>query len=194
MFLYHNHLKERWLALGDRDLFTVAETGFGTSLNFLCTWQYWREIASPKTKLHFVSTEKYPLSYAELTQTLALWPNLASLADQLLAQYHLPSPMSFDEGRVVLTLLLGDARETLTQLHDKVDAWFLDGFAPAKNPELWQPSLFQTIAGLSAPDATFATYTCAGAVRRGLEAAGFQVEKVPGFGCKREMLRGSLKR
>jgi tRNA 5-methylaminomethyl-2-thiouridine biosynthesis bifunctional protein len=99
----------------------------------------------------------------------------------------------FDDGRVALTLLLGDACETLAQLHGKVDAWFLDGFAPAKNPELWQPDLFQTVAGLSAPGATFATYTCAGAVKRGLAATGFRVEKVPGFGSKREMLRGALK-
>jgi len=193
VFLRHNRLQERWQALGDAAMFTVAETGFGTGLNFLCAWQLWREVAAPNARLHFVSTEKHPLTQEELAQTLALWPELAELAGHLLAQYRAPGPMLFNDGQVALTLLLGDARETLAQLPGKVDAWFLDGFAPAKNPELWQPDLFQTMAGLSAPGATFATYTCAGAVKRGLAAVGFQVEKVPGFGSKREMLRGALK-
>ncbi len=191
VFLQHNRLRERWQAL-ERDRFTIGETGFGTGLNFLCAWQLWRECAPAHARLHFVSTELYPLSHADLTRALVLWPELAPFAQELLAQYHQLAPgwrrFSFDGGRVTLTLLLGDARETLPRLRAQVDAWFLDGFAPARNPQLWQAGLLREIARLSASGCTLATYTCAGAVRRGLAAAGFRVEKVPGFGSKREML------
>jgi tRNA 5-methylaminomethyl-2-thiouridine biosynthesis bifunctional protein len=193
IFLQHNHLQKRWRILCGR-LFTIGETGFGTGLSFLCAWQLWRECASSDARLHFVSTEKYLLSRNDMAQALALWPELAELSVQLLDQYRWLAPgwqrMHFDSGRVTLTLLIGDARETLPQLRAAVDAWFLDGFAPAKNPEMWQPELFEQIARLSVPGCTFATFSSASAVRRGLEAVGFKVEKVTGFGIKREMLRG----
>ncbi len=195
VFLRNNCLAKRWQALAPKGLFTVAETGFGTGLNFLCAWQLWRETAPETARLQFVSTEKYPLSCADLGRALAMWPELSALTRLLLTQYALPSSgmqqLLFNDGRVTLTLLLGDACETLSQLHAEIDAWFLDGFAPAKNPDMWQPELFDTMSRLSAHGATFATYTCAGMVRRGLISAGFEVEKVPGFGTKREMLRGS---
>jgi tRNA 5-methylaminomethyl-2-thiouridine biosynthesis bifunctional protein len=193
VFLEQNRLRERWHSLADK-VFTIAETGFGTGLNFLCAWQLWMETAPPNARLHFVSTEKFPLSHADLERALALWPELASLSTALLEQYRRIVPgwqqLSFDDGRITLTLLIGDARETLPQLRASVNAWFLDGFAPAKNPEMWQQELLREIARLSAPGCTISTFTSVGAVRRGLEAVGFRMEKIAGFGSKWAMLRG----
>lgn len=193
VFLRHNSLHERWSQLS-QEVFTIAETGFGTGLNFLCAWELWNRLAPAPARLHFVSTEKYPLSTDELRQSLALWPELSALSSQLLLQYRLLAPgwhrLVFDQGRVTLTLIIGDARDTLPQLQASVDAWFLDGFAPAKNPEMWQPELFSNMARLSHGKSTFATFTSAGDVRRGLQSAGFEVRKVAGFGAKREMLAG----
>lgn len=197
VFLQHNRLAERWQALQGNQ-FTIAETGFGTGLNFLCAWQLWNACAPQHARLHFVSTEKYPLARDDLCQALALWPELAPLAAQLLEEYRWLAPgwqrLRFDNGRVTLTLLVGDARGTLPQLRAQVDAWFLDGFAPARNPEMWQDDLLREIARLCAPGATFATFTSAGAVKRGLQAAGFEARKVAGFGSKRDMLCGSMQR
>lgn len=193
VFLEHNRLPERWAALTDLS-FTIAETGFGTGLNFLCAWQLWELHAPASARLNFISTEKYPLSREDMTQALDLWPQLADLSTQLLAQYQWLAPgwhtLQFAQGRVTLTLLIGDARDSLPLLRAKVDAWFLDGFAPAKNPEMWQPALFGTMAKFSHGGTTFATFTSAGEVRRGLQAAGFKVAKVPGYGRKRDMLCG----
>jgi tRNA 5-methylaminomethyl-2-thiouridine biosynthesis bifunctional protein len=193
VFLQHNHLQERWQSLSDA-LFTIGETGFGTGLNFLCAWQLWSQSAPPHARLHFVSTEKYPLSHDDLARALALWPELAAFSAPLLEQYRDLAPgwhhMVFDGGRVTLTLLIGDARSTLPELRAHVDAWFLDGFAPAKNPEMWAPELLTEIARLSSPHTTFSTFTSAGEVKRAMRSLGFEVEKVPGFGRKWEMLRG----
>jgi tRNA 5-methylaminomethyl-2-thiouridine biosynthesis bifunctional protein len=195
VFLCSNRLQERWMSLA-RDRFTIAETGFGTGLNFLCAWQLWRETAPAHARLHFVSTEKFPLAHDDLQRALAMWPELAEFSRMLTARYHRIVPgwqqLVFDGGRVTLTLLIGDARATLPQLKAGVDAWFLDGFSPAKNPELWQPEIFHEIARLASPGCTFATFTSAGLVRRGLQAAGFAVEKTQGYGSKREMLRGEF--
>lgn len=195
VFLQHNHLHQRWASLATPQ-FTIAETGFGTGLNFLCAWQLWQQTAPANARLHFVSTEQYPLNPADMKQALALWPQLADLSATLLQQYRLLAPgwrrMEFEQGRIMLTLLIGDARQTLPQLTASVDAWFLDGFAPAKNPEMWQPEIFREIARLSHPGTTFATFTSAGLVRRGLAEQGFAVEKVSGFGSKREMLCGTF--
>lgn len=197
VFLDHNHLQQRWQALATDSSFTIAETGFGTGLNFLCAWQLWKECAPATARLHFVSTEKYPLSLDDLAQALALWPQLAELSAQLLHQYQWLTPgwhkLIFDQGRVSLTLIIGDARDTLPRLRASVDAWFLDGFAPAKNPEMWQQDLFDSMAALSHAETTFATFTSAGNVRRGLQAAGFEVKKVSGHGRKREMLAGQFR-
>ncbi|MEQ1601224.1 MAG: bifunctional tRNA (5-methylaminomethyl-2-thiouridine)(34)-methyltransferase MnmD/FAD-dependent 5-carboxymethylaminomethyl-2-thiouridine(34) oxidoreductase MnmC [Methylophilaceae bacterium] len=193
VFLTHNHLPARWKTMQAR-LFSIVETGFGTGLNFLCAWQLWQQCAPVSARLHFISTEKFPLTLADLKQALDFWPQLAEQRDALLAQYQWLTPgfqrLTFEDGRVTLTLLIGDICETLPQLRAKVDAWFLDGFSPAKNPEMWQPSLFEQMAKLSHAETTFATFTSAGIVRRGLEAAGFCVKKVAGFGRKREMLCG----
>lgn len=194
VFLAGNALAERFGALPPRGLFTVGETGFGTGLNFLCTWQLFAQTAPADARLAYVSTELYPLSPADLRRALALWPALDREAGALLSQYDWMAPgwhrFVFDGGRITLTLLIGDARRTLAALDAVADAWFLDGFAPARNPELWEATLFQEISRHSTHGTTFATYSSAGDVRRGLEAAGFAVEKIPGFGPKREMSRG----
>jgi tRNA 5-methylaminomethyl-2-thiouridine biosynthesis bifunctional protein len=195
VFLQHNRLRERWASLSQPH-FTIAETGFGTGLNFLCAWQLWRETAPASASLHFVSLERYPLTPDDLQRALALWPSLAHETGQLLAQYNLLSPgwhrLHFDGGRVCLTLVIGDALICLPQMHASVDAWFLDGFAPARNPEMWQQTVFDQMARLSHRHTTFATFTSAGIVKRGLQQAGFTVHKTAGFGKKREMLCGEL--
>ncbi len=195
-FINQNFLPERFAALEPGQHFVVGETGFGTGLNFLCTWQCFDQHAPADTRLHFISTEKYPLTTTDLAQALSLWPDLAMHSEQLVKHY---PPMTagqhrliFDNGRIALTLLCGDVLETLPALEASVNAWFLDGFAPAKNPDMWQPELFQTLAAKSSRDATCATFTAARLVRDGLESAGFAVEKTPGFGRKRDMVRGRL--
>ncbi len=198
VFLAHNQLEKRWQGLQSGH-FTIAETGFGTGLNFLCAWRLWDNCAPPTARLHFISMEKHPLTHADITQALSLWPQLARQRDQLLAQYRFLTDgfhrLVFDDGRITLTLLIGDVNDMLPQLAanlaaNKIDAWFLDGFVPAKNPEMWQQSLFNNMARLSHAETTFATFTSAGEVRRSLEKAGFAVNKVAGFGRKREMLCG----
>src|SRR5690606_8539717 len=178
-----------------RSHFTIAETGFGTGLNFLLSWSLWRQHNdSNAAVLHFVSMERWPLSREDLAISLSSWPELQELSAQLLEVYP-PALQGFhrlvlDQGRVRLTLLLGDATEQLEKAVFQADAWFLDGFAPAKNPELWTPRLFDLIQQRSTQGTTFATFTSAGVIRRSLQERGFGVEKVPGFGRKREMLRG----
>jgi len=194
VFLAHNQIIERCQALPAGGRLVIGETGFGTGLNFLCAWQAFAEHAPRDARLHFVSVEKFPLALADLQRALALWPELAPYAEQLLAQYRALHPgfqrLLLDGGRVVLTLMIGDVLDCLPQLDAQVDAWFLDGFAPSKNPEMWTDALFAELARLSAPGATLATFTSAGFVRRGLIAAGFTVVRVKGFGHKREMLAG----
>ncbi|GGY06938.1 bifunctional tRNA (5-methylaminomethyl-2-thiouridine)(34)-methyltransferase MnmD/FAD-dependent 5-carboxymethylaminomethyl-2-thiouridine(34) oxidoreductase MnmC [Paludibacterium paludis] len=196
VFLDNNRLAERFAALAPDGVFTIAETGFGTGLNVLCAWQCFEEHAPPGARLDIVSMEKHPLSREDLARALALWPELSDFSGKLLAQYGVPGPgwhrLVLAEGRVTLTLVIGDALDTIQEIDTRVDAWFLDGFAPSKNPGMWHPELFSAMARLGRDGATFATFTCAGAVRRGLAEAGFHVEKVPGHGQKREMCRGVL--
>lgn len=193
VFLSANGLHERFCAPHTRP-FVIAETGFGTGLNFLCARALWLERAEATAQLHFISCEKYPLSRTDLSQALSAFPQFSDGIAQLVDAYPEPIPGFFtlrlDGGRVLLTLLLGDALNTLSQLDAQIDAWFLDGFAPAKNPELWNDTLFTQIARLSTLKTTCATFTCAGIVRRGLMAAGFDIHKLPGFGRKREMIAG----
>ncbi len=195
VFLATNRLAERFAALGDGEVLCIGETGFGTGLNFLCAWQLFEQVAPAGARLEFVSVEKFPLAAADLRRALALWPELAPWSEALLGQYLAVHPgfqrLAFAGGRIGLTLLLGDALECLPQLDARVDAWFLDGFAPAKNPDMWSPALFAELARLSAPQATLGTFTSAGFVRRGLIEAGFAMQRVPGYGQKREMLGGT---
>ena len=192
VFLDSNRLQTRWTALPPDGHFTVGETGFGTGLNFLAAWQLWREVRPKGAWLHYVSVEKHPLRQDDLERALALWPELEDLSTQLLAEYPYLVPgwhrRTFPGERLTLTLLFGDAADLLPELDARVDAWFLDGFAPDRNPELWQLDLLRHVGRLSAPGATLATFTCAGAVRRALGESGFSVTRQKGFGRKREMI------
>lgn len=194
VFIEQNALRERFAALPAHGHFVIAETGFGTGLNFLCAWQLFDEIADPQARLHFVSVERYPLTRDDLQRALALWPELKHYSEQLLARYFAIhsgfQTLTLANGRVTLTLLIGDALEQLPQLDAQVDAWFLDGFAPAKNPDMWTPELFAQLARLAAPDSTLSTFTSTGWVRRALNEAGFKMRRTPGIGHKWEILRG----
>lgn len=196
VFLAGNHLADRFAALPEGGRLVIGETGFGTGMNFLCAWELFERTAPASARLHFVSVEKYPLTRADLERALALWPHLAPYSARLLDQYRAIHPgfqrLLLDGGRVVLTLLIGDARDCLRQLDGHIDAWFLDGFAPAKNPQMWNAELFAELARLSVPGTTLGTFTSAGFVRRGLIAAGFDMQRIPGTGRKREVMRGSF--
>ena len=188
VYLAGNSLPQRWHG---RDAFTIGELGFGTGLNFLVAWKQFIE-TNETGALHFISIEKFPLTLAQLEAALAHQPELASYAQQLIANYplRLPGFHRLQFPRVSLTLCFGDVAELLPEIDAQVDAWFLDGFAPAKNDAMWSMDVFRHIARLSAGDATFATFTAAGAVKRGLQEVGFMVQKVQGFGHKRDMLVG----
>ncbi|OCA63841.1 bifunctional tRNA (5-methylaminomethyl-2-thiouridylate)-methyltransferase MnmD/FAD-dependent cmnm(5)s(2)U34 oxidoreductase MnmC [Aeromonas piscicola] len=200
VFLQQNRLPARF-SHHDSDSFVIGETGFGTGLNFLATMAAFLEQA-PQTgngaRLHFISFEKYPLTQRDLSKALAAWPELAPLSQDLIAQWPLPIQgchrLQFANGRIRLDLWFGDIKDMLPQVphHEDglVDTWYLDGFSPAKNPEMWTQDLFDGLARLARPDASIATFTCAGFVRRGLIAAGFAMKKVKGHGSKREMLIG----
>ena len=196
VFLEQNRLQERFAALPAGGRLVIGETGFGTGLNFLCAWQLFEQHAVAGARLHFVSVEKYPLSHADLQRALALWPELQPFAEQLLQQYVAIHQgfqrLVLDNGRVTLTLLIGDVLEQLPQLDAQVDAWFLDGFAPAKNPEMWTAELFAELARLAAPGSTISTFTSTGWVRRLINAAGFKMKRTPGIGHKWEILRGEF--
>jgi len=196
VFIEQNRLQERFAALPVDGRLVIGETGFGTGLNFLCAWQLFEAHAVAGARLHFVSVEKYPLSAPDLRRALALWPELKPFADQLLAQYVAIHPgfqrLVLDHGRVTLTLLIGDALEQLPQLDAQIDAWFLDGFAPARNPDMWTAELFAELARLAAPGSTISTFTSTGWVRRLLNSAGFKMKRTPGIGHKWEILRGAF--
>ncbi|NWL80473.1 bifunctional tRNA (5-methylaminomethyl-2-thiouridine)(34)-methyltransferase MnmD/FAD-dependent 5-carboxymethylaminomethyl-2-thiouridine(34) oxidoreductase MnmC [Pseudomonas taiwanensis] len=194
VFINGNDLTRRFGELPAGGRFCIGETGFGTGLNFLCAWQLFVQHAPADARLHFVSVEKFPLSRDDIQRALALWPQLAPLTAEFIGQYVAVHPgfqrFSLDNGRVVLTLLVGDAMDCLPELDARIDAWFLDGFAPAKNPEMWSPTLFAQLARLSGPGTTLATFTSAGFVRRALKEAGFAIKRTPGFGKKWEMSQG----
>ena len=207
VFLAGNGLPEHWRG---RENFSIAELGFGTGLNFLVALKRFRETADAGAQLHYIAIEQFPLTVQMLSQALALQPELAAEAAELLANYplRLPGIHRIHLPRATLTLAYGEAAAMLEELElesrspkgepegqgsskaNLINAWFLDGFAPAKNPEMWRAEVLEQIGRLSAPDATFATFTAAGAVRRGLEAQGFAVRKVAGYGHKRDMLVG----
>lgn len=206
VFLHNNQLPARWQQT-ESGHFVIAETGFGTGLNFLASFAAFvdfrrQQPQSPLTRLFFISTEKFPLSREDLTRALAHWPQLSDYSKQLIQAYPYLSGgchrLRFDVpgGEVMLDLWLGDLHDLLPQWHRPeqglVDAWFLDGFAPSKNPDMWTDALFTQMASLARPDCTFATFTAAGFVKRGLQQAGFKVEKRKGFGHKRDMLAGHL--
>ncbi len=196
VFLQQNALPDRWQSHHRPD-FHIIETGFGTGANFLLTWLRFRQFqqqhpAAQCQRLYFSSFEKFPLSLADLSRALAVHTDLQQLCQQLLAAYPLCVEgchrLSFDNGSVTLDLWFGDVNALLPELSSKVDAVYLDGFAPSKNPDMWQDKLFNALAGLSHSNTTVATFTAAGIVKRGLQSAGFNVSKIKGYGRKREML------
>ncbi len=202
VFIGGNDLKERWQAHSRRD-FVIAETGFGTGLNCLVAMQAFRQFcdanpAHPLKHLFILTTEKFPLQKADLRQALTAFPTLNDTADALTAQYPIALQgchrMQFKDFSCTLDLWMGDVHELLPQWHcpkdGLIDAWFLDGFAPSKNPDMWTDALFSQMARLSRQGGTFGTFTAAGIVKRGLRDAGFVVEKRNGFGRKRDMLAG----
>ncbi|PKF63820.1 bifunctional tRNA (5-methylaminomethyl-2-thiouridine)(34)-methyltransferase MnmD/FAD-dependent 5-carboxymethylaminomethyl-2-thiouridine(34) oxidoreductase MnmC [Psychromonas sp. psych-6C06] len=202
VFLQGNHLTQRWLDWHNES-FCIAETGFGTGLNFLLTSLYFDQFLkdnpdSSLKHLFFTSFEKYPLTFSDLQKALTRWPTLAPYIAPLLAQYplslvgchriHLPN--------ITLDLWFGDVHKNLPNVYiyeqGLFDCWYLDGFAPSKNPDMWNEQLFNLMANSSKLNATLATFTAAGFVKRGLQSAGFEMTKRKGYGKKREMLIGTL--
>ena len=195
--VFHNQsrLLERWR---DSECFVIGELGFGSAINLLLAWQLWREssaegVRQKGARLHYISCEATPMSPDSMRRAFGQWPELAELGERLLQQW--PIALSgvhrLNLGdNLFLTLLIGDVRETLPTIEAQVDAWFLDGFAPSCNAEMWEEGVVSQVARLSSSEATVATYTVAGVVRRNLERYGFTIEKRPGFGRKSEMLFG----
>lgn len=180
VFLDGNDLPARF-----RDGFHVAELGFGTGLNLLATLDLWRRTGQGG-RLHYTSFEAYPLSADEMIRAQAAFPELAGMAGELATQWR-AGLTEFTLDDLQFTMIVGDARTALPGWDEKADAWFLDGFSPAKNPELWEEALMMEVGAHTVPGGTAATYTAAGLVRRGLEAAGFSVERIKGYGRKRHM-------
>lgn len=193
VFLRGNDLPHCWQGL---TRFCILETGFGLGLNFLETWQAFDESAHAGQCLHFVSVENLPFHADDLARAHAAWPGHAARSRELRAQWPLPLKgfhrLVLGQGRVILTLLLGDALGCLRELDARFDAIYLDGFAPARNPDMWSPDLFTQLARLSRTGTSLATWSVAASVRQGLQAAGFELQRRPGFGSKRDMLTGRL--
>ncbi|MCB2121128.1 MAG: tRNA (5-methylaminomethyl-2-thiouridine)(34)-methyltransferase MnmD [Rhodobacteraceae bacterium] len=185
VFLAGNGLPARF-----SDGFQIAETGFGTGLNLMATLIAWEDADLPGT-LRYTSFEAYPMPADDMARALAAFPEAAARARPLLSAWG-AGQRRFALGPVMVEIVEGDARETLPRWPGQADAWFLDGFSPAKNPELWDDRLMAAVGAHTAPGGSFATYTAAGFVRRALQSAGFQVERVKGYGHKRHMSRGTL--
>ena len=198
VFLRGCGLPEAWQGA---DVYVVGELGFGTGLNFLATWELWRRTRPPGARLHYIAAEGFPLTPRELGECLEAWPELHALAATLLEAYPEPQPgfhrvLLAGADDVLLTLLMGDAADMLSQAECEVDAWFLDGFSPEKNGAMWRSNVFAEMARLSHTrngGSVLATYSVAGDVRRSLDTAGFDVMRAPGYGRKREMLCGRFR-
>lgn len=200
VFLNGNDLSERLAQLADSEQFIVGETGFGTGLNFLALWQLWQNVRpNNNSRLHFISVEKYPLSKADLARALATWDELAPISKRLIESYPFALAgchrLRFDDERISLDVWFGDASECfpLIQNNHPINAWFLDGFAPSCNPELWQEQIFKHIMRLSAQGTTFASFSVAGVLKRALQSYGVEITRPKGFGHKREMLKAIWK-
>ena len=192
IFVKGNRIAER---LEQENQLVIGETGFGTGLNFLAAWDTWRQ-SSQTCRLIFFTCELYPLEQELQRQALEPYSEVAELAKILLERlpkakqgFHL---IDFEEGKVQLLLMFGDVKGTFSECSLRADAWFLDGFAPSGNPEMWNDDVFRLLANHSREGTTLATFTAAGFVRRGLMQAGFAMEKVPGFAGKRHRLNGKF--
>ena len=185
VFLAGNGLPDRF-----RDGFQIAELGFGTGLNLLASALAWQAAGCPGT-LHFTSFEAYPARAADIARALNAFPEVSAIAAPFLTAWS-AGARCFSFGPVEVNIIVGDARTTLPLWHGKADAWYLDGFSPARNPELWGTDLMAEVATHTRARGTCASYTAAGHVRRALQAAGFQIERRPGHGHKRHMTAGRL--
>jgi tRNA 5-methylaminomethyl-2-thiouridine biosynthesis bifunctional protein len=209
VFINPSQLQQRWQ--DHKGSFTLLETGFGTGLNFILTWLEWIAFQTKKNQgisnnddqgqqtsnhLHFISIEKFPLDKAQIKKALALFPQLDHLTNQLITEYPLLikgfHSLQFKDQNLTLTLIFDDVSSALPQLNGPIDAWYLDGFAPTKNPDMWTESIYSSMAHLSRVNTSLATFTAAGDVRRGLSACGFKLNTVTGFGMKREMMHGTF--
>ncbi|HIF9403350.1 TPA: bifunctional tRNA (5-methylaminomethyl-2-thiouridine)(34)-methyltransferase MnmD/FAD-dependent 5-carboxymethylaminomethyl-2-thiouridine(34) oxidoreductase MnmC [Photobacterium damselae] len=204
VFLQQNGLPDRWNDFSRRR-FVVAETGFGTGLNFLALWQQFKAFRAENPnatvkELHFISFEKFPVTLDDLKKAHLSWPELSDLAQQLHAHY--PPAVAdchriiLEDGLITLDLWFGDIQDCMPQVwtgdEGIVDAWFLDGFAPSKNLAMWNLDVYKGMRNLARSGCTLATFTAAGFVRRELIEAGFEMKKAKGFGHKREMLTGTI--
>ena len=194
VFLQHNDLTARFAHVQQ---FVIGELGFGTGLNFLHTAQQFLKLAPPEAQLDFMSIEAYPLSKEAIQQALYCYPGISTLCNELISQYPPALPgfhrLILGNGRIRLTLLFGQVESMLPQWVGRVDAWYLDGFAPNKNPDMWSLTVMQQLARLSHHETSFSTFTAARLVQNNLTTAGFSVQKTKGFGRKREMLFGIFK-
>ena len=183
-------------AWAGRDRFVVGELGFGAGLNILALLELWRRERPADGRLHIFSIEAYPVTAEDMLRAVARWPEIADLAQALAQRWPGKARglhrVEFPELAAILDLAVAPVEDALAAWDGAADAWFLDGFSPALNPQMWSPQVMAQVAARSAPGAKVATFTVAGAVRRGLQAAGFEVEKRPGFGRKRERLAAWL--
>ncbi len=190
VFIDGNQIVDRWKKGCN---FTIAELGFGTGLNFLETWRVWQDIRLPGQHLDFISFEASPLESAAIEKAISTWPELGFPVQALLPfwenRHAHPGPWQLDE-QTSLQVYQVDAFSGLKNWHGKANAWYLDGFSPAKNPDMWSAELMKEVYLHTENDGTFATYTAAGWVRRNLQDAGFNVKRVPGHGRKRHMSIG----
>ena len=215
VFLGGNELQRRWGALGAADggrpgSFIIAETGFGTGLNFLVTLRHWRRHAPEGATLEYRAVERHPPAREDLRRILGRWTELDADAHQILDRYPgLPAgahTIEWRSSRVRLRLWIAELGAALPELvgadladpanaihppSHSIDAWYLDGFAPKRNPEMWTAALYQAMGAHTRSGGTFATYTAARPVRDGLQSAGFRLERVPGLAPKKYMLRGN---
>ncbi|MDZ7928372.1 MAG: tRNA (5-methylaminomethyl-2-thiouridine)(34)-methyltransferase MnmD [Agrobacterium sp.] len=192
VFLSGNGLPQRWL---EREgVFRIGELGFGTGLNLCETWRQWKEARNDRSTLHFMSFELYPMKADEIDRALSRWPEVDIERKALVARWPTDPKGEIEielDDRTRLTVVCGEALAGIAGRHESFDAWFLDGFAPARNPDMWSLEIMQALFGRTAPEGTFATYAAAGFVRRNLIAAGFDLERRKGFAGKREMLCGT---
>lgn len=201
VFLNGNKLEQRFKTLKTGQTFTIIETGFGTGLNLLMVLKMWHEIAPQSTQLHFISTEKFPVTLEDMQKTHAHFGHEVAPYSQYLQNKYLELVQNNDTSitielgeskQVTVTLLLGDVCASLETLEQKADAWFLDGFSPLKNPEMWNEKLYNLMYKASHKGTTLATFSAASHVRHGLENAGFIIERTKGFAYKKHMTIGYI--
>ncbi len=190
VFLGGNDVHARW---GEATDFTIGELGFGTGLNFCETWRQWKQVRRKGQRLHFISFERFPMHANEIDRALSRWPEITDERDALCRAWpeQPTGKVTIDFGdNVRLMVVVGMAETRLRPFAPIFDAWYLDGFAPLRNPDMWSLELMRSVFDRTVPGGSFATYAAAGFVRRNLQAAGYVVERRKGFGAKREMLRG----